>query len=1114
MRPLRLELENFTVFRGVHHIDFSPLKFFVIRGRTGAGKSSLVDAICYALYGRVPRYARERQQENLISKGQKYMRVAFDFAVRGRQYRIERFYGLKKGSEIRFYEEGRPRPFRSDELLKHLRELLRLDYETFTKVIVLPQNQFDRFLKPDRPAERREVLNQLIGLYELYTSLKELIAEEFSKVDAEAKGIERSLAELSVYTQEYMESLKERLKVLEDRRSELLERKKELEEALRKAVEFKKLLTELEHLEEAIRLLMAREGDVEEKRSRLRTGLELMPYAPKLEEYERLSTEEEKLHKELKTIEYELLKYGEEKKNTQEYISRLEEEKNKLETYMRRLEKIRVLIERVNHLESLLKEEKSLKEEKEKVSEKLTQLEKELDELMSRLEKGKALMEEVNKKLAELEKSSVEKEYQECKLLEDRLKRLLKLKEELKELERRASSKEREWALKRQRREELERRGEELERSILEKEERIKGMRRELEEEVSIRELYSKAKELEALKERLRLMEEEDRSIKLELERVKAQREELELKRQQFYAYELRRSLKEGDECPVCGGVFHKKGHELHEELEAKELLDRLSNLTQELGRLEGRVSALERERREAQLKAEELSGLLRGYSLTDLELKVRRLEELKRTLSMEEEEALKLKEELRRFQEELKRLQEEERKSSEEYRAFKGRVEALEGEIKALSLELGDEESLIRRIEEAERSYEELLNLRDKEKKYRQRLEELQRQIAEKEKEMAKLFGTRSELDKRLEELLERIEGLRGELLKDGVEEEPELARRKLSKEAEDINRKIKQTEEEYKRATDYYQKLLKDESHLTSSYKEKEAFLEKIKNRKAELAGEIYHLLERFGSFEAVKALVIKPEELERLRAEVESYEKELHSLEHARSSLSERLSQMEKPPEEEVLQRELSQVEASLVELEREHGSIEGELQRVKDALVRKRGLEEQLERLKRERSIYEILRSDFRDNEFPEFVSQIMLKRIVDVASRYLFSFTGGAYSFEKEGGDLYIMDHALGDKRIVASLSGGETFLASLSLAFAVADILSEKAPLESLFIDEGFGSLDRESRESLGEFFETIKQNTSRMVGIITHVEDIAEKFEQRIEVEKKGGKASIKVIY
>ncbi|MCX8060309.1 MAG: double-stranded DNA exonuclease, partial [Aquificaceae bacterium] len=102
----------------------------------------------------------------------------------------------------------------------------------------------------------------------------------------------------------------------------------------------------------------------------------------------------------------------------------------------------------------------------------------------------------------------------------------------------------------------------------------------------------------------------------------------------------------------------------------------------------------------------------------------------------------------------------------------------------------------------------------------------------------------------------------------------------------------------------------------------------------------------------------------------------------------------------------------------------------------------------------------------------------------------------------------------GQDRTVSSLSGGETFLASLSLAFAVADILSQNAPLESLFIDEGFGSLDGETRESLSDFFDLVRESTNRMVGIITHVEDVAQKFSQRIEVEKKDGYAQLKVVY
>jgi exonuclease SbcC len=69
MRPIRLELENFTIFRGRHSIDFSGLIFFIIQGRTGAGKTSLIDAMCYALFGKVPRHGDRRDlHEHLIFK--------------------------------------------------------------------------------------------------------------------------------------------------------------------------------------------------------------------------------------------------------------------------------------------------------------------------------------------------------------------------------------------------------------------------------------------------------------------------------------------------------------------------------------------------------------------------------------------------------------------------------------------------------------------------------------------------------------------------------------------------------------------------------------------------------------------------------------------------------------------------------------------------------------------------------------------------------------------------------------------------------------------------------------------------------------------------------------
>src|SRR6516162_10851101 len=90
MRPVRLRLENFASYRGLAaELDFAPLELFAIAGPTGAGKSSLLDAIIFALYGRVPRIGGRGAAE-IISLGADRLSVAFDFRVGADSYRVTR----------------------------------------------------------------------------------------------------------------------------------------------------------------------------------------------------------------------------------------------------------------------------------------------------------------------------------------------------------------------------------------------------------------------------------------------------------------------------------------------------------------------------------------------------------------------------------------------------------------------------------------------------------------------------------------------------------------------------------------------------------------------------------------------------------------------------------------------------------------------------------------------------------------------------------------------------------------------------------------------------------------------------------------------------------------
>ncbi|MBC7647361.1 MAG: AAA family ATPase, partial [Pseudopedobacter sp.] len=102
MRPLKLKLQNFTAFRAPTELDFTPLELYAIEGPTGSGKSSLLDAIIFALYGEVPRLGG-KGLDALISTGEGRLTVELEFEVGEERYRVVRTKGRKQAqSEVRF----------------------------------------------------------------------------------------------------------------------------------------------------------------------------------------------------------------------------------------------------------------------------------------------------------------------------------------------------------------------------------------------------------------------------------------------------------------------------------------------------------------------------------------------------------------------------------------------------------------------------------------------------------------------------------------------------------------------------------------------------------------------------------------------------------------------------------------------------------------------------------------------------------------------------------------------------------------------------------------------------------------------------------------------------
>ena len=175
MRPESLELDGFTVFREPTRVDFADADLFAFTGPTGAGKSSLIDAMIFALYGSVPRLD-ERAVSPVISQGRQDARVRLDFSLGSQRYTAVRVVRRTKGGgastrEARLERGEEIVAGNVRELDREVKRLIGLDFQQFTTCAVLPQGDFARFLHA-RPADRQKLLTQLLG-FSVYAAMRQ-----------------------------------------------------------------------------------------------------------------------------------------------------------------------------------------------------------------------------------------------------------------------------------------------------------------------------------------------------------------------------------------------------------------------------------------------------------------------------------------------------------------------------------------------------------------------------------------------------------------------------------------------------------------------------------------------------------------------------------------------------------------------------------------------------------------------------------------------------------------------------------------------------------------------------------------------------------------------------
>ena len=264
------------------------------------------------------------------------------------------------------------------------------------------------------------------------------------------------------------------------------------------------------------------------------------------------------------------------------------------------------------------------------------------------------------------------------------------------------------------------------------------------------------------------------------------------------------------------------------------------------------------------------------------------------------------------------------------------------------------------------------------------------------------------------------------------------------------------------------------------------------------------------------AVREALLDEAAVTRLKEQVHRYEQDSHTAEERVATLRTELG------EERVSSEQLAAVEKLAVEVTTEaetafgrEKKLEEQTVRMRQRLERSKELCEQLEAEEESLRVYDLLAGDLRSDKFQAYVLHEVFTELVQGASARLLTLTQERYSLQFHDDEIRVVDHDNADEtRISDTLSGGETFLTSLALALELSDQVQRAVGavnLDSLFIDEGFGTLDPDTLALVAETLQSLRVG-GRMVGIITHIPELRDEFAQQVIVTKHQGFSTVEI--
>ena len=260
------------------------------------------------------------------------------------------------------------------------------------------------------------------------------------------------------------------------------------------------------------------------------------------------------------------------------------------------------------------------------------------------------------------------------------------------------------------------------------------------------------------------------------------------------------------------------------------------------------------------------------------------------------------------------------------------------------------------------------------------------------------------------------------------------------------------------------------------------------------------------------------LPPEKRQELSSEINEYEREVTNNQNNIDRLKNELDGRNITREEwQKTQEDKKELEKSISKLNNKIGRKEEKQENIGQKLKKKQKLKKRMREVQHKNDLLNELSYLFRGKKFVEFIAQRHLKYIAREASQKLQEITGGHYALELDSEYNFIIrdDYNGGTRRKTHTLSGGETFLTSLSLALALSNhIQMGNSSLEFFFLDEGFGTLDADLLDIVINTLERL-QEEKLSIGLISHVEELKERIPRKLMVRPPiPGKRGTKVVF